>query len=124
MNIIAQRGLEDQDRQRLFALAKLSSEEFQALTHLSLLGVRLSASMEKRNVDEHAEARANPYAHHVLKKRGIVSGKGGNEEAEFENSRYVPVVKYMLLVYILVFLATCGILIPFFRTNQRTPLNL
>ncbi|KAI8810801.1 Sec1-like protein [Cladochytrium replicatum] len=80
--IISQQGIQDSERQRLFELVKLGIEESQAVTNLSMLGVRLSASMENKKVD-----------------KGRYSYGGGvkePKEAKFDTARYTPVIKYVL----------------------------
>ncbi|KAJ3108954.1 vacuolar sorting protein VPS33/slp1 [Phlyctochytrium planicorne] len=83
--IIAQDGLPDNERQKLFDAARLTLEESQAVTNLSTLGIRLSASLEKRRT----EAK-NPYSLQNLR------ATRRRPEAKFDTSRYVPVLKYML----------------------------
>ncbi|KAI8847505.1 Sec1-like protein [Chytridium lagenaria] len=85
--IISQDGLTDSDRQKLFDAARLTLEEVQAITNLSTLGVRLSASLEKRRADV-----KNPYAvSHLRTTRKKV-------EAKFDTSRYIPVLKHIIEV--------------------------
>ncbi|KAJ3196204.1 vacuolar sorting protein VPS33/slp1 [Irineochytrium annulatum] len=61
--IISQEGLQDSERQQLYDRAQLTLEEKQAVTNLHALGVRLSASIEKRKTEA-----ANPYAIATLRK--------------------------------------------------------
>jgi syntaxin-binding protein 1 len=46
--IISQEGIQDAERKRLLDTARISNEEAQALTNLSLLGVRLMADKKKK----------------------------------------------------------------------------
>ncbi|KAJ3184458.1 Syntaxin-binding protein 1 [Gaertneriomyces sp. JEL0708] len=80
--IISRNGISDSDRQKLMEQAKLSLEESQAVHNLSMLGVRLSASLMGRKGENRGE-----YAY-GLRDRG--------KEHKFENSRYTPVLKYIL----------------------------
>jgi hypothetical protein len=88
--IISQEGLPDAERQRLFDLARLGREEYQALTNLSLLGVRLSASLDKRRNDE---IKSNPYSLSVLR-----STRKRTKPADYENSRHIPAAKFIVEV--------------------------
>ncbi|KAJ3289911.1 vacuolar sorting protein VPS33/slp1 [Rhizoclosmatium sp. JEL0117] len=84
LHIIMAEGLPDAERQQLFDIVKLSRDENQAITNLSVLGVRLSESIVKRG-------GANPYAFSNLK-----GARGRVKEVKFENSRYIPIIKHML----------------------------
>jgi syntaxin-binding protein 1 len=46
--VIAQEGIKDSDRQKYLELARLDLAETQALTNMSMVGVRLSQSIDKR----------------------------------------------------------------------------
>ncbi|KAI9333695.1 Sec1-like protein [Obelidium mucronatum] len=85
LHIITAEGLSDTERQKLFDIVRLSREDYQAVTNLSMLGVRLSESTAKRG------DKANPYASSSLK-----GGRGRIKEVKFENSRYIPIVKHIL----------------------------
>lgn len=82
--VVAQNGISDSDRQKLLDHAKLSLEESQAVHNLSMLGVRLSASLMGRKGDSKGQ-----YAYGLRDK---------GKEHKFENSRYTPVLKYMMEV--------------------------
>ncbi|KAJ3064016.1 vacuolar sorting protein VPS33/slp1 [Podochytrium sp. JEL0797] len=85
LHIITAEGLPDSERQQLFDLVKLSRDEYQAVTNLSMLGVRLSESIVKRG------DKANPYMPSVLK-----GGRGRVKAVKFDNSRYIPIIKHIL----------------------------
>ncbi|KAJ3013205.1 UNVERIFIED_CONTAM: vacuolar sorting protein VPS33/slp1 [Siphonaria sp. JEL0065] len=85
LHIITAEGLSDSERQKLFDVVRLSREDYQAVTNLSMLGVRLSESTTKRG------EKVNPYSSSSLK-----GGRGRIKEVKFENSRYIPIVKHML----------------------------
>ncbi|KAJ3128579.1 vacuolar sorting protein VPS33/slp1 [Nowakowskiella sp. JEL0407] len=80
--IIAQEGIQEADRERLFETIRLGQEETQAVNNLSILGVRLGASMEKRRTE-----------------RGRYTYGGGKQkeakEPKFDTMRYTPVVQYV-----------------------------
>ncbi|KAJ3410635.1 vacuolar sorting protein VPS33/slp1 [Chytridiales sp. JEL 0842] len=86
--IISQEGLPDAERQRLFTLAKLGREEYQAMTNLSLLGVRLSATMEKKKSDA---SRSNPYSLTSLR-----TNRKRVKVEPFADSRYTPTARFIL----------------------------
>jgi syntaxin-binding protein 1 len=92
LHIIVQEGLQDNERQALFDLVRPTRDEFQAITNLSLLGVRLSASLDKWRTEA---TKPNPYGLSVLRK-----GRGRKKDGEekWENSRYIPVVSHILEV--------------------------
>ncbi|KAJ3019493.1 vacuolar sorting protein VPS33/slp1 [Thoreauomyces humboldtii] len=83
--IIAQNGIEDDERRRLLGYAKLSLEESQAITNLSYWGVR----MGKEKGEKDAKGK---YAYHVHGKKRT---KGEDGEA-FDLSRWTPVLKSVL----------------------------
>ncbi|KAJ3378709.1 vacuolar sorting protein VPS33/slp1, partial [Entophlyctis sp. JEL0112] len=83
--IVAAEGIPDSERQQLFDLVRLTREEFQAVTNLSMLGVRLSESISGRT------DKANPYAAANLK-----GNRGRVKEVKFENSRYIPIIKHVI----------------------------
>ncbi|KAI8609559.1 Sec1-like protein [Chytriomyces sp. MP71] len=86
LHIVTAEGLPDEQRQHLFDLVRLSRDEYQAVTNLAVLGVKLSESMARRG-----EGNGNPYALGSLK-----AGRGRVKTVEFENSRYIPAVKVMM----------------------------
>lgn len=51
MYIASQEGVSDGDRQKMLELARLEVSDIQALTNLSMLGVRLSPVLDKRKSD-------------------------------------------------------------------------
>ncbi|KAJ1555099.1 vacuolar sorting protein VPS33/slp1, partial [Nowakowskiella sp. JEL0078] len=80
--IISQEGIQEADRQRLFEVVQLGREETQAVNNLSLLGVRLSASMEKRKTER------GRYTY-----GGAIKEK---EEPKYDTMKYTPVLKYVM----------------------------
>ena len=44
--IVAQEGIQDSDRRRLLEVSKLSLEDAQAITNMSIMGVRLTAAVK------------------------------------------------------------------------------
>ncbi|TPX58052.1 hypothetical protein PhCBS80983_g03413 [Powellomyces hirtus] len=80
--LTVQNGLPDADRQKLLDAARLSLEEAQAVHNLSMLGVRLSASLMGKKADNKGQ-----YGY-GMRDRG--------KEFKFENTRYTPVLKYMM----------------------------
>ncbi|KAJ3382670.1 vacuolar sorting protein VPS33/slp1 [Lobulomyces angularis] len=90
--IICQDGINDNDRRKLLEYAKLSIEECQAITNLSLLGLRLvplTTSLEKKQV---ADLRG-PYTYRGKKgdKRRTT-----NDDMAYDLSRYVPLLKLVM----------------------------
>ena len=83
--IIAYEGIPDMERRRLLENAKLSLEETQAITNLSILGVKLSSATSKREGGRYSHWGS--YAIEAKK----------NKEA-YDLSRYVPLVKRILEV--------------------------
>ncbi|KAI9104095.1 Sec1-like protein [Phlyctochytrium arcticum] len=77
--IISKNGVSDTERQRLVDRAKLTMEEQQAVHNLSMLGIRLSASMSK--------ARAN---------KKILDTKPKVKENRFEDERFSPLLENVL----------------------------
>ncbi|KAJ3416988.1 vacuolar sorting protein VPS33/slp1 [Chytridiales sp. JEL 0842] len=86
LHIICQDGIPDNEREKLFEIAKLSMEEYQAITNLSNLGVRLSPAMEDRTKNQPI-----PY-----KLAHLRATRTRTTPPDFENSRYIPVVQHML----------------------------
>ncbi|KAJ3021170.1 vacuolar sorting protein VPS33/slp1 [Thoreauomyces humboldtii] len=80
--LVVQNGLSDGDRQKLLDSARLTLEESQAVHNLSMLGVRLSASLMGRG----REGRGQ-YAY-GMRDRG--------KPVKFENTRFTPILKYMM----------------------------
>ncbi|KAJ1560234.1 vacuolar sorting protein VPS33/slp1, partial [Cladochytrium tenue] len=92
--IIAQEGIQDGDRRRLLEVSRLSLEESQAITNLSLLGVRLSASNDKK-----AKANMHKYSYYgrvAEKKKKKKKKKGNDDQVPYDLSRFVPLVKYLI----------------------------
>ncbi|KAI8917070.1 Sec1-like protein [Powellomyces hirtus] len=83
--IIAQNGIDDEERRRLLGYAKLSLEESQAITNLSYWGVRMGK--EKGEKDQKGR-----YAYHVHGKKR----KKGDEGESYDLSRWNPVLKSVL----------------------------
>ncbi|KAI8923760.1 Sec1-like protein [Entophlyctis helioformis] len=83
--IISQGGVQDSDRQRFLERGRLSVEETQAITNLSILNVRLSPSLDTK---KKAESR-NPYVNAEIIKRAE------GRTFKFENSRFTPLLKYV-----------------------------
>ncbi|KAJ3179292.1 vacuolar sorting protein VPS33/slp1 [Geranomyces variabilis] len=83
--IIAQNGIDDEERRRLLGYAKLSLEESQAITNLSYWGVRMGK--EKGEKDQKGK-----YAYHVHGKKR----KAGEAEPAYDLSRWNPVLKSVL----------------------------
>ncbi|KAJ3176641.1 vacuolar sorting protein VPS33/slp1 [Geranomyces variabilis] len=83
--IIAQNGIDDEERRRLLGYAKLSLEESQAITNLSCWGVRMGK--EKGEKDQKGK-----YAYHVHGKKR----KAGEAEPAYDLSRWNPVLKSVL----------------------------
>ncbi|KAI8841646.1 Sec1-like protein [Chytriomyces cf. hyalinus JEL632] len=86
LHIISAEGLPDEQRQRLFDMVRLKPDEYQAVTNLAVLGVKLSESISNRGGD-----KKNPYGSASLK-----GGRGRVKDVKFENSRYIPIVKHIL----------------------------
>lgn len=76
--IIAKEGVKDEDRKKLLEHAKISSEEVNAITNLSLLGVKLS----------HAGTKTK-----VTKRDKKVDKRRADGEVSYDVSRYVPALK-------------------------------
>ncbi|KAJ3092002.1 vacuolar sorting protein VPS33/slp1 [Quaeritorhiza haematococci] len=83
-------GIPDDDRQKLIDRANLTLEERQAVHNLSMLGIRLGASLDSRRRNENK----NPYSY--VSRFGSESKKKRAEEVRFENSRYIPGLKFLL----------------------------
>ncbi|KAI8823539.1 Sec1-like protein [Fimicolochytrium jonesii] len=83
--IIAQNGIEDEERRRLLGYAKLSLEESQVITNLGYWGVRLG----KEKGEKDAKGR---YGYHVHGKKR----KKGTESEQYDLSRWQPVLKSVL----------------------------
>ncbi|KAI9324087.1 Sec1-like protein [Zopfochytrium polystomum] len=86
--IIAQDGLAESERNRLFQEARLNRDETQAVTNLSLLGVRLSQAFNSSG-----SGPSSPYTLSTLRATRLKRKDG---DVKFENSRYTPVVKFLL----------------------------
>jgi Sec1 family len=84
--VISREGISDADRQNILQATRLSQSENQALTNLSVLNVKLSAAMDRSSRDP----TKNPFsmAENIRRSNGV--------QAEFENSRFVPTVSYIL----------------------------
>jgi syntaxin-binding protein 1 len=80
--LISQNGIRDDERQKFFNRGDFAVDISQALTNLSLMGVRLSASYEN------SKPEPNPFS----------SRKLGVTENQYENSRYVPPLKFVMEV--------------------------
>ncbi|TPX45932.1 hypothetical protein SeMB42_g00060 [Synchytrium endobioticum] len=87
--IIAQEGIQDDARRRLLEHARLSAEESQGITNLSILGVRLSSRMQKTR----EQKGRYTYWGHKLEKKGK---KRRDDDMPYDLSRYIPIHKYIL----------------------------
>lgn len=83
--IIAYEGIPDMERRKLLENAKLSLEETQAITNLSILGVKLSSATSKRE--------GGRYSHW-----GSYAIEAKKNKETYDLSRYVPLVKRILEV--------------------------
>ncbi|KAJ3300467.1 vacuolar sorting protein VPS33/slp1 [Borealophlyctis nickersoniae] len=81
--IIGLEGISESDRQKLTDQARLNLEESQAVHNLSMLGVRLSASMLRTKDSK------KPFSYAARK-------TGKKMEHKFENTRYTPAIKYIM----------------------------
>ncbi|KAI8802520.1 Sec1-like protein [Cladochytrium replicatum] len=86
--IASQEGIHDADRRRLLECAKLSLEDAQGITNLSFMGVRLSATAEKKKENK---GRYTYYGHNNSKKKAKTE-----EEELYVLSRFKPIVKYVI----------------------------
>ncbi|KAJ3270376.1 vacuolar sorting protein VPS33/slp1, partial [Borealophlyctis nickersoniae] len=91
--IISLDGIQDAERRRLFEHARLSLEESQAITNLSMLGVRLSAPLDKKKGEKDERG---PYAYKVHGKNKKKK-KSDNDEVPYDLSRWVPVLKTVMM---------------------------
>ncbi|KAJ3101990.1 vacuolar sorting protein VPS33/slp1 [Phlyctochytrium planicorne] len=92
--IIAQEGILDADRRRLLEASKLSLEDSQAITNLSLIGVKLTSNSDKKKKKEGKYTYYSRIAEKKKKKKKKV-----DDELPYDLSRYVPMVKYLLEVW-------------------------
>ncbi|KAJ3039950.1 vacuolar sorting protein VPS33/slp1 [Rhizophlyctis rosea] len=90
--IITLNGIQDTERRRLLEHAKLSLEEIQAITNLSLMGVRLSVNLEKKGERD----ERGPYAYKTHAKKRAKKKGGPDDENPYDLSRWVPVMKTIM----------------------------
>ncbi|KAJ3179267.1 vacuolar sorting protein VPS33/slp1 [Gaertneriomyces sp. JEL0708] len=88
--IIAQNGIEDDERRRLLGYARLTLEESQAITNLNYLAVRLTKSKEKKIMDE--RGKYTYHAHNKVKKQKSKS----NDDMPYDLSRWTPILKTIM----------------------------
>jgi syntaxin-binding protein 1 len=81
--LISQNGIRDDERQKFFDRGDFGVDISQALTNLSLMGVRLSASYDG------SKSEPSPFS----------SRKVAVSDNQFENSRYVPPLKFLIEVF-------------------------
>lgn len=83
MFLISQNGITESDRQLLISHPSLAltDAEIQALTNLSMLGVRQSVAYDKSRI------AVNPFAH---------SSRGGCRDNQFNHCRFIPACKNIL----------------------------
>lgn len=82
--IISKEGVQDEDRRKLLDHAQISPMESNAITNLTLLGVRLSKAPKSGKGKD------------AKKKDKKVTKKSGADDVPYELSRYVPVLKTVL----------------------------
>lgn len=87
--IICKEGISDADRAKLLSCARLTLEDSQAITNLSLLGIRLSAFNDKKRDGKPKTAYEGVFAKERAKKKK-------KEEEKYVLSRWVPVIKPVL----------------------------
>lgn len=86
--VVAREGISDADRQTFLSDARLTLDETQAISNMSMLSVLLSSKIDENSVSNR-EAK-NPYnlSEKILRSRG--------KEVAFENSRYTPTIKFIV----------------------------
>ncbi|KAJ3259941.1 vacuolar sorting protein VPS33/slp1 [Boothiomyces macroporosus] len=87
--IIAMNGIQDMERQRLLSTAKVSPEDSQGITNLSLFDVKLSSTGKK-------EKDKGRYSYWGSYKQERKKRNKKDDSMPYDLSRYVPIVKRLI----------------------------
>lgn len=89
--IVAQEGIQDSDRRRLLEVSKLSLEDAQAITNMSIMGVRLTAA-----VKGHVKNNTNKYSYYGRVAEKKKKKKKKTDDLPYDLSRFTPLTKYLV----------------------------